>query len=154
MKIGDILKPECVIADIKAQTKKDILTELSRPIAQAYDINLEEIVDTLLKREKLGSTGIGEGVAIPHGKIPGLKTIAAAVGKNVQGLKFDSLDNKPCHIFFLLVAPSNSVSGHLKALARASMLLKNPALRESLMNTTSQQELYKVLLEFDDHLDE
>ncbi|MBN2297042.1 MAG: PTS sugar transporter subunit IIA [Deltaproteobacteria bacterium] len=154
MKIGDILKPDCVIADIQAQTKKDILTELSRPIAQAYGINLEEMVGILLNREKLGSTGIGEGVAIPHGKITGLNTIAASVGKNTQGLKFDSLDNKPCHIFFLLVAPSNSVSGHLKALARASMLLKNPALRESLMNTTSQQELYKVLLEYDNHLDE
>jgi len=154
MKIGDILNPDCVIADIKAQTKKDILTELSRPIAQAFDINLEDMVGILLNREKLGSTGIGEGVAIPHGKISGLKTIAASVGKNSQGLKFDSLDGKPCHIFFLLVAPSNSVSGHLKALARASMLLKNPALRESLLETTSQQELYNVLLEYDNHLDE
>jgi PTS system nitrogen regulatory IIA component len=154
MKIGDILKPECVIADIKAQTKKDILTELSRPIAEAFDINLEEMVSVLLNREKLGSTGIGEGVAIPHGKIAGLKTIAAAVGKNTQGLKFDALDGKPCHIFFLLVAPGNSVSGHLKALARASMLLKNPSLREGLMNTVTQQELYDVLLEYDNHLDE
>lgn len=154
MKIGDILKPDCVIADIQAQTKKDILTELSRPIAEAFDINLEEMVSVLLNREKLGSTGIGEGVAIPHGKINGLKTIAAAVGKNNQGLKFDALDGKPCHIFFLLVAPGNSVSGHLKALARASMLLKNPSLREGLMNTTTTQELYDVLLEYDNHLDE
>jgi PTS system nitrogen regulatory IIA component len=154
MKIGDILTPECVISDIQAQTKKDILTELSRPIAQAYDINLEEMVSVLLNREKLGSTGIGEGVAIPHGKINGLKTIAASVGKNTQGLKFDSLDGKLCHIFFLLVAPSNSVSGHLKALARASMLLKNPSLRESLMNTNSAKELYTVLTEYDKKLDE
>jgi len=154
MKIGDILKPECVISDIQAQTKKDILTELSRPIAQAFDINLEEMVSVLLNREKLGSTGIGEGVAIPHGKITGLKTIAASVGKNTNGLKFDSLDGKPCHIFFLLVAPSNSVSGHLKALARASMLLKNPSLRESLMNTNSPQELYTVLSEYDKQLND
>lgn len=154
MKIGDILKPESVIADIQAQTKKDILTELSRPIAQAFDINIEEMVGILLNREKLGSTGIGEGVAIPHGKIAGLKTIAASVGKNTQGLKFDSLDGKPCHIFFLLVAPGNSVSGHLKALARASMLLKNPSLREDLMKTTSPEELYAVLTEYDNKLDE
>ncbi len=154
MKIGDILTPDCVISDIQAQTKKDILTEMARPIAQAYDVNLEDMVSVLLNREKLGSTGIGEGVAIPHGKIAGLKNIAAAVGKNIQGLKFDALDGKPCHIFFLLVAPSNSVSGHLKALARASMLLKNPALRESLMHTNSPQELYDVLLEYDKHLDE
>ena len=154
MKIGDILKPESVIADIQAQTKKDIITELSRPIAQAFDINLEEMVGILLNREKLGSTGIGEGVAIPHGKIAGLKTIAASVGKNSQGLKFDSLDGKPCHIFFLLVAPSNSVSGHLKALARASMLLKSPSLRQDLMKTASPEELYAVLTEYDNKLDE
>lgn len=154
MKISDILKPECVIPNIEAITKKDILTELSRPIAQQYNLDLEEMVTVLLNREKLGSTGIGEGIAIPHGKITGLKTIAAAVGINTEGLKFDALDGKPCHIFFLLVAPSNSVSGHLKALARASMLLKNPSLRHDLMDTKSSQELYQVIQDYDSRLDE
>jgi PTS system nitrogen regulatory IIA component len=154
MKIGDILKPECVLADIQAVTKKDILAELSRPIAENYDVNLEEMVSVLLNREKLGSTGIGEGVAIPHGKIAGLKSIVASIGKSRDGLKFDALDGKPCHIFFLLAAPSNSVSGHLKALARASMLLKNPSLRDRLIKAETPGELYRVLIEYDNKLDE
>lgn len=154
MKIEDILKPECVLPEVTGKTKKDILTELSRPIAAEYGIALDELVDVLLAREKLGSTGIGEGVAIPHGKIPGLKTIAGSVGKSKAGLKFDALDSKPCHIFFLLVAPSNSVSGHLKALARASMLLKNPGLRENLIGAESTDKIYRILIEYDNKLDE
>ncbi|HON37529.1 MAG: PTS sugar transporter subunit IIA [Desulfomonilia bacterium] len=154
MKISDILKPECVLADIQAMTKKDILTELSRPIAEHYDVNLDEMVGVLLNREKLGSTGIGEGVAIPHGKISGLKSIVASIGKSREGLKFDALDGKPCHIFFLLAAPSNSVSGHLKALARASMLLKNPSLRENLLKAETPSEIYRVITEYDNKLDE
>lgn len=154
MKISDILKPECVLADIQAMTKKDILTELSRPIAENYGVNIEEMVGVLLNREKLGSTGIGEGVAIPHGKIGGLKSIVASIGKSREGLKFDALDGKPCHIFFLLAAPSNSVSGHLKALARASMLLKNPSLREKLIKAETPGELYRALVEYDNKLGE
>lgn len=154
MKIEDILKPGCVLSEVTGKTKKDILTELSRPIAKEYGIALDELVDVLLAREKLGSTGIGEGIAIPHGKIPGLKTIAGSVGKSKAGLKFDALDSKPCHIFFLLVAPSNSVSGHLKALARASMLLKNPGLRESLIGAESTDKIYRILIEYDNKLDE
>lgn len=154
MKIEDILKPECILQDIQGKTKKDILTELSRPIAKEYGVDIDELVGVLLSREKLGSTGIGEGVAIPHGKIPGLKAIAGSVGKSRNGLRFDALDSKPCHIFFLLVAPSNSVSGHLKALARASMLLKNPGLRESLIAADSSEKIYKILVEYDNRLDE
>ncbi|MCK9263678.1 MAG: PTS sugar transporter subunit IIA [Deltaproteobacteria bacterium] len=154
MKISDILKPEYVLADIQAMTKKDILTELSRPIAENYDVDLDEMVGVLLNREKLGSTGIGEGVAIPHGKMGGLKSIVASIGKSREGLKFDALDGKPCHIFFLLAAPSNSVSGHLKALARASMLLKNPSLRENLLKADTPSEIYRVITEYDNRLDE
>ena len=154
MKISDILKPECVLADIQAMTKKDILSELSRPIAENYGVNLDEMVGVLLNREKLGSTGIGEGVAIPHGKMGGLKSIVASIGKSREGLKFDALDGKPCHIFFLLAAPGNSVSGHLKALARASMLLKNPSLRENLLKADTPSEIYRVITEYDNRLDE
>lgn len=154
MKIGDILKPECVLADMRGKTKREILTELSKPIADVYGINIEELVGVLLNREKLGSTGIGEGVAIPHGKVSGLDTIAASVGMSREGLKFDALDSKPCHIFFLLVAPVNAVSGHLKALARASMLLKNPSLREHLVAADSTEKIYDTLIEYDNKLDE
>lgn len=154
MKIADILSPECVISDLKATTKKDILAELATPVAAEYKLDLEEVVTVLLSREKLGSTGIGEGVAIPHGKIGGIKNTAAVIGKSLQGLKFDAIDGKPCHIFFLLVAPSNSASQHLKALARASMLLKDPDLRQRLISAKSSQEMYQIILDYDSHLDE
>lgn len=154
MKVKDILRPECVLADIEGIDKKDILTALSKPIAEIYGVDLDDLVDALLKREKMGSTGIGEGIAIPHGKIRGLSSIAASVAKSRVGLKFDALDSKPCHIFLLLAAPSDSVSGHLKALARASLLLKNPGLKESLINADSAGAIYKTLIEYDSKLDE
>ncbi len=153
MKIENILRPDCVITDIQASTKKDILTELARPLAELYDINLSEMVSVLLSREKLGSTGIGDGVAIPHGKISGLTSIAAAVGISREGLKFDALDGEPCHIFFLLVAPGDSISGHLKALARASMLLKHKALRQELIDAETPADLYQAILRQDSQLD-
>ncbi|HOS97383.1 MAG TPA: PTS sugar transporter subunit IIA [Deltaproteobacteria bacterium] len=154
MKIADILRPECVLADIKATTKRDILEELARPVAREYHLDLEEVVAVLQNREKLGSTGIGEGVAIPHGKINDLKDVAAAIGRSARGLDFEAIDGKPCHIFFMLVAPSNSASLHVKALARASMLLKNPALRQKLMGTRSSGELYQIIIDYDSTLDE
>ncbi|MBN1635187.1 MAG: PTS sugar transporter subunit IIA [Deltaproteobacteria bacterium] len=154
MNIGDILKPECVVYDIKASTKKEILAELAGPISQVYGVPLDEMVEVLLNREKLGSTGIGDGVAIPHGKIKGLSAIAASIGKSKSGLRFDALDGKPCHIFFLLVAPADSISGHLKALARASMLLKNASLRDKLMDANSAEALYQFILEQDKILNE
>ena len=154
MKIADILRPECVISDIQAATKKDILEELATPVAREYHLDVDELVGVLQAREKLGSTGIGEGVAIPHGKIGDLKTVAAAMARSSRGLSFDAIDNKPCHIFFMLVAPSNSATQHLKALARASMLLKDPTLRQKLMETRSSSEMYHLIVDYDSRLDE
>jgi PTS system nitrogen regulatory IIA component len=154
MKIVDILKPECIVFDIKKETKKDILTALASPIAKAYNLDLDEMATILLNREKLGSTGIGEGVAIPHGKISGLKSIAASIGKSAEGLDFDALDEKPCHIFFLLVAPADFASGHLKALARVSMMLKNPDFRNKLMRASSSKEFYSIIVEQDKSIPE
>ena len=152
MKIVDILKPECVVFDIKGETKKDILAELARPITAAYDLDLDEMVTVLLSREKLGSTGIGDGVAIPHGKISGLRSVAASIGKSFKGL--DALDGKPCHIFFLLMAPANSTSGHLKALARVSMMLKKNEFRNKLMKASSAEEVYDIIVEQDNSVPE
>jgi len=154
MKVVDILKPECIVFDIKKETKKDILTALASPIAKAYNLDLDEMVTILLNREKLGSTGIGEGVAIPHGKIRGLKSIAASIGKSAEGLAFDALDGKPCHIFFLLIAPADFTSGHLKALARVSMMLKDPDFRNKLMKASSSKEIYSIIEEQDKSIPE
>ena len=150
MKVGDILRPDCVLADISGETKRDILTALSRPIAKAYGVSLDELVEILLSREGVGSTGIGEGIAIPHGKVRGLKSIAASVARSGTGLPFDALDAKPCRIFFLLAAPSDSAAGHLKALARVSTLLKSPAIREGLLAAGSAHEIYTLLIRHDD----
>jgi PTS system nitrogen regulatory IIA component len=93
-------------------------------------------------------------VAIPHGKINTLKGVAAAIGRSARGLDFDAIDGKPCHIFFMLMAPSNSASQHVKALARASMLLKDPALRQKLMGTRTSGEMYQVIIAHDSIIDE
>ncbi|MEA3223016.1 MAG: PTS sugar transporter subunit IIA [Thermodesulfobacteriota bacterium] len=154
MKIVDILKPKSIVFDIKKETKKDILTALAGPIAKAYNLDLDEVVTILLNREKLGSTGIGEGVAIPHGKIRGLKSITASIGKSAEGLDFDALDGKPCHIFFLLMAPADFTSGHLKALARVSMMLKNSDFRNKLMKASSSKEIYSIIEEQDKSIPE
>ncbi len=154
MKIGTILRPENVLLDIQASTKKDILTVLAGPIAKANGIDLGEMVNVLLNREKLGSTGIGEGVAIPHGKVSGLPSIAASIGISPEGLKFDALDGKPCHIFFLLVAPNDSISGHLKALARASMLLKDPEMRSRMLAAATTEDLFNIIMDRDQALGE
>ncbi len=152
MKIADILKPECIIPDLDGKTKKDILAQLARPISESYKVDLDEMVSALLNREKLGSTGIGDGVAIPHAKVNGLSSIVASVGISREGLKFDALDGKPCHIFFLLMAPANTSSGHLKALARISMLLKNPDTRNRLIEARDAKDLYAAIMEQDSKL--
>ena len=153
MKVVDILNPECVLADVSGATKRDILTMLSRPVAETCGVSLDEPLSTLLNRESMGSTGIGEGIAIPHGKIRGLKSIAACVGRSSKGLAFDALDAKPCHIFFLLATPGDSAAGHLKALARASMLLENQAVKESVLAAGSAMEIYKTIVEYDNKFD-
>jgi PTS system nitrogen regulatory IIA component len=153
MKIADILAPECVISQIRGSTKKEILEELARPVARLHRVDLDGIVSILLAREQLGSTGIGEGVAIPHGKASGLKDIVAALGKSTDGLDFDAIDKKPCHIFFMLLAPSNFVSQHLKALARVSMLLKDPTLRRRLIEADDSNEMYRLIIDCDNNLE-
>ena len=152
MKITDILSPECVISGLEGKTKKDMLAGLARPIAEKYGLDLNEMVTTLLSREKLGSTGIGDGVAIPHSKVSGLSKITAAIGISKEGLKFDAVDDRPCHIFFLIMAPSSTAAGHLKALARASMLLKNPETRKRLIEAHDAEEIYSIVLDQDSKL--
>jgi PTS system nitrogen regulatory IIA component len=108
-----------------------------------------EILSILLEREKLGSTGIGDGIAIPHGKSTELSQIISGFGLSKRGINFDSLDGKPAHLFFLLVAPENSVGTHLKMLARISRMLKNVEFRKKLLGANSQQEIYQIISEED-----
>ena len=151
MKITDILPEALVIPALKGKTKEEVLRELATAMhAQHPEIDANRLVDVLWERERLGSTAIGDGIAIPHGKLPGLKTVLGAFGRHPQGVDFQSLDGKPTKLLFLLVAPEDSVGQHLKALARVSRLLKDPAFRNQLMNAPDQSELYRCIHEEDD----
>jgi len=150
MKILDVLKEETIISELTARDKKGVLQELTGPVAQVSGANQDEMVRVLLERERLGSTGIGTGVAIPHGKLGSLDSLLVGFGRSRKGIDFDAIDGKPAHLFFLLMAPENSTGAHLRMLARISRLLKDSALRQSLMDAADRHELYR-LIENEDH---
>src|SRR5437763_15053810 len=114
------------------------------------EIYRERLIKSLEDRELLNSTALGDGVAIPHGKLPGLKRVLAAFGRSLAGVDFQSLDGKPTHLFFLLVAPEDSAGAHLKALARISRLLKEETFRRRLMEAPSARELFETIRTEDD----
>lgn len=145
MKILDTLKEGAIIAELNATDKKAVLEELTGTLAEDSGVRQEEMVRVLLERERLGSTGIGGGIAIPHGKLGLLQSLLMAFGRSREGVDFDAMDGKPAHLFFLLLAPENSTGAHLKMLARISRSLKNSVFRERLMNAADGRELYMVI---------
>jgi len=150
MNIKDMLKKEFIIEKLKSRTKKEVLVELSDVFSHGNtDIDRNNVIEVLLEREKLGSTGIGDGIAIPHGKLAGLEKLIISFGRSVTGVDFDSLDGKPVHIFFLLLAPENSAGQHLKALARISRMLKDVSFRESLIKAETSEDAYNLIVEKD-----
>jgi len=151
MKIRDILSEELIVSDLQQTEKTGALEELVSHLAAAVEgINAGELLAVLQEREQLGSTGIGDGVAIPHGKLKELKKLVAVFGKSARGVAFNSMDGRPVHLFFLLVAPENSAGIHLKALARLSRLLKNNGFRQKLMDVTGARGLYQVIIQEDE----
>ena len=150
MSITGILKKEFVIAKLKSRTRLEVLTELSKVFLKSdIRVNYDKIVEVLLEREKLGSTGIGDGIAIPHGKLAGLDDIIVSFGRSKDGIDFDSMDGRPVHLFFLLMAPENSAGHHLKALAKISRMLKDSSFRTELMLAKSADDLYRIIREKD-----
>ncbi len=145
MKIVEFLRPEAVIASLSGQAAQAVLSELCRPLASAQRVDGQKLLDTLLEREKLGSTGIGEGVAIPHGKVAGLPGLMASFGRSTAGVDFRAIDGKPTHLFFTLFAPENSAGAHLKALARISRIFKNPQFRDAIMRAPDAAEIYRLI---------
>jgi PTS system nitrogen regulatory IIA component len=146
MKITDILSESEVIPGLKGQNKEQILRELAAHLAAVHpEVNADRLVEVLWERERLGSTAIGDGIAIPHGKLPALKSVLAAFGRHLRGVDFESLDGNPTKLFFLLVAPEDSVGLHLKALARVSRLLKEQSFRNQLMAVADRHELYETI---------
>jgi PTS system nitrogen regulatory IIA component len=150
MKISEILNKNLLIPNLQSKNKKGVLEELAGVlVAQGKLPDLEKVVEVLLDREKLGSTGIGDGIAIPHGKIRDLGEVVASFGRSREGVEFESIDQKPTHLFFLLVAPENSAGIHLKALARISRLLKDPNFRKRLMEAENEEGLFQIISEED-----
>jgi PTS system nitrogen regulatory IIA component len=150
MKLTDILAESSIVADLQASDKTEVLECLVEAVASTHpDIDTQDILDVLLEREKLGSTGIGDGIAIPHGKSANVAQIISGFGLSKDGIDFDSLDGKPANLFFLLVAPEDSVGVHLKMLARISRMLKNSDFQEKLLQANSQQEIYQIISDED-----
>jgi PTS system nitrogen regulatory IIA component len=148
--IKDLLQGNLVIEDIKSVDKPGVIREFASLLQHAGKVAAaEELVRVLMEREALGSTGIGDGVAIPHGKLRGIGDIVVAFGRSRQGVEFQSMDEKPAHIFFLLVTPDDRPGEHLKTLARISRILKNPDLRQKLLEAPHGRDLLQLILEED-----
>ncbi len=150
MKILDVLYREAVLMNLKALDKKGVLEELTTPVAQYTGILPEALINVLLERESLGSTGIGGGIGIPHGKLQTITEPILGFGLSRKGVRFESMDGRPTHIFFLLFTPENSTGLHLKLLARISRLLKNDTLKERLLNSGNCEEVINIIKENDE----
>ncbi len=153
MKLSDIITRESVIPDLKARDKAGVLRELAEVICslEAF-LDKDSLVKVLEEREKLGSTGIGDGVAIPHGKLNGITKPLLSFGRSKQGIDFDSMDAKPVHLFFLLVAPENSAGTHLKVLAKIAKMLKDSRFRKKLLDAKDRDEIYDIIIQSDEDL--
>ena len=148
MKISELLNPQAIVADLKATSKDAALSELTDAlIAVTPSLRRDEVLQVLQERERLGSTGIGDGVAIPHGKLKGMPALMLAFGRSSAGVDFESMDGQPAHLFFLLLAPEESVGVHLKALARISKLLKDVEVRQQILDAADSEQIYKLICE-------
>ena len=151
MKITEMLQREFVLEELKARNKRDALAELAGVFTKGkIKVGPDAILQILLERERLGSTGIGDGIAIPHGKISGIDEMVVSFGRSREGIAFDAMDGKPVHLFFLLMAPENSAGQHLKVLAKISRMLKDPDFRKSLLEAKMHEDLFRVIAEKDD----
>jgi len=150
MKITDFLKQDLVLSELGARDKAGVLSELSAKVAEKFpSLSAKDLERVLWERERLESTGIADGVAIPHGKMASLNELLAAFGRSQPGVDFQAIDGKPSHIFFVLVAPENSVGLHLKALARISRLCKDAGFRARLLQAKDAADIYRVIVEED-----
>ena len=150
MKILDVMPKEAILDDLKSQNKKGLLEELVAPLASRTGLNSDDLVRVLMERERLGSTGIGGGIGIPHGKIKNLESLVLGFGLSRKGIDFESIDGEPTYIFFVLITPEDSTGLHLKLLARISRILKNDHFKERLMNASDRDEIYDIIKQEDE----
>ena len=153
MQIMDFLSKKAILTDIKSTRKEDVIREMVDFLIEAGDVekrNRNKLIDALMSREALGSTAIGQGIAIPHTKCDCVDRLVAAFGLSKKGVDFDSLDGELAYIFFLLVAPQDSAGPHLKALARISRLLKDKFFRDTLRTCTDEKSVIKIITQEDE----
>jgi PTS system nitrogen regulatory IIA component len=152
VRIAEILTEPQIVPDLRGSTKDDVLRELAVHLCDnsgGLPATIEQVVHALVERERLGSTGVGEGVAIPHAKIPGLQHLVACFGRTTSGVPFDAIDQQPVTLIFVLLVPESSAGAHLKALARISRLLKDASFRGRLLQLPDQHAIYQAFLEED-----
>ena len=147
MEITDLVTPAAVVASLKATSKKQALQELARRAAELTGEQERAIFDVLLERERLGTTGVGDGVAIPHGKLPNLRRLVGVFARLERPINFEAIDEQPVDLIFLLLAPGTAGADHLKALARVSRLLRDRQMREKLRGSETREALYALLVE-------
>ncbi len=146
MKIANILELKTVVPNLHSTSKAEVIKELADNISSVYsNINKERLIEVLQEREKLCSTAIDSGVAIPHAKMSGVTDITLGFGRSIEGIEFESIDRKETHFFITLIAPENATGSHIQLLARISRIFKNPELRSRLMKLESQEDIYEAI---------
>lgn len=147
MPLTDFLTPEAVVPSLRVASKKQALQDVAAKAAELSGLSEREIFDTLLQRERLGSTGIGQGIAIPHGKVPSISRVYGLFARLATPVDFESVDGQPVDLVFVLLAPEHAGADHLKALAKISRLLRDPGVVAKLRGTDDPQGLYAILTE-------
>ena len=151
MEIKEYIQQQFITLNLLSEQKEGAIREIAQLLKGAPGvIDFELFVEDIFERERLGTTGIGDGIAIPHGKLPGMDELMVSFGRSTAGVDFEAMDEKPAHLFFLLVAPENSVGEHLKALARISRLMRDASFRKKLMESKNLDQLYSVIAEEDE----
>lgn len=151
MKIADFLEVNTIIPDLKSTTKQDVIVELANCISSAHpNINKEKLIEVFAEREKLCSTAIDAGVAVPHAKLSGITDIILGFGRSSKGINYDSLDKKATNFFVTLVAPEESVGAHIQLLARISKIFREPELRSKLLQCESAEKIYQSIIQEDE----
>jgi PTS system nitrogen regulatory IIA component len=147
MEITDLISPAAVIPNLRATSKKQALQDMARRAAEITGLHERAIFDVLLERERLGTTGVGNGIAIPHGKLPAMEKLYGLFARLEKPISFESIDDPPVDLIFLLLAPESAGADHLKALARVSRLLRDKGVCEKLRGTDNADALYALLTE-------
>ncbi len=145
MDLGDLVGSDCVISSHNAASKKQVLEDLAELASKKTGVPVRDIFETLLQRERLGSTGVGNGIAIPHGKLANLPEIFGVFARLENPIDFDALDNVPVDLVFLLLAPENAGADHLKALARIARLMRDADMIKKLRQTVDEAGIYALL---------